>query len=126
VSTDPPIDRATVAQLFEAVGSDPAFLDELADAYLADAPGQMAAARAAIEAGSAADLVRPAHTLKSSSSTIGALVLAEHARGLELGARAGSLTGAGERLEVAAAEFRRVADALARLRADRWTAEGSP
>jgi HPt (histidine-containing phosphotransfer) domain-containing protein len=126
VSADPPIDPATVAQLLEAVGSDPAFLDELADAYLAEAPGHLAAARGAIDAHSTEDLVRPAHTLKSSSATFGALVLAGYARELEQSARAGSLTDAGERIEQAEEEFRKVAEAMAGLRADRWRpAEGS-
>jgi HPt (histidine-containing phosphotransfer) domain-containing protein len=80
-----------MAQLLEAVGSDPAFLDELADAYLAEAPGLLAAARGAIDARSTEDLVRPAHALKSSSATFGALVLAGYARELEQSARAGSL-----------------------------------
>jgi len=121
-----PVATATVDQLFEAVGSDPASLDELADAYLADAPDHLAAARAAVSAGSPDDLIRPAHTLKSSSATLGALALAALARELELAAREGSLEGAAGRIEAADAEFARVATRLAELRAARWRGAGEP
>lgn len=121
MSRGPVLDDATLAQLFEAVGSDPTFLDELAEAYLADAPEQLAAARAAVAAGSPEGLVRPAHTLKSSSSTLGAQTLAGLARELELGARAGSLDGAAAGLDAAEAEFARVGTALAERRRAGWS-----
>ncbi|MDP9484106.1 MAG: Hpt domain-containing protein [Chloroflexota bacterium] len=121
MSTRPPLDEATISQLFESVGSDPAFLDELADAYLADAPEQLAAARAAVAAGSPDDVVRPAHTLKSSSSTFGAQALAGLARELELQARAGSLDGAAAGLDAAEAEFAAVSSALAERRRVGWS-----
>jgi HPt (histidine-containing phosphotransfer) domain-containing protein len=116
------LDEATIAQLFESVGSDPAFLDELAEAYLADAPAQLAAARAAVAADSPEDLVRPAHTLKSSSSTLGAQTLAGLARDLELRARAGSLDGAAIGLDAVEAEFARVSTALADRQRVGWSA----
>lgn len=121
MSTLPVLDEATIAQLFESVGADPAFLDELVEAYLADAPGQLAAARAAVAAGSPEDLVRPAHTLKSSSSTFGALTLAGLARDMELQARAGSLDGAAIGLEAIEAEFARVGVALAGRQRAGWS-----
>ncbi|MEO8229789.1 MAG: Hpt domain-containing protein [Chloroflexota bacterium] len=115
------LDEATIAQLFESVGYDPAFLDELVEAYLSDAPAQLASARAAVAAGSAEDLVRPVHTLKSSSSTFGALTLAGLARGLELQARAGSLDGVAIGLDAVEAEFARVGVALAERQRARWS-----
>lgn len=121
MSSGPALDDATIAQLFEAVGSDPAFLDELAAAYLGDAPEQLAAARAAIAAGSADELVRPAHTLKSSSATLGAQTLAGLARELEQRARAGSLDGAETGLAAAEAEFARVGTALAERGRSGWS-----
>jgi HPt (histidine-containing phosphotransfer) domain-containing protein len=120
-----PIDPAVVAQVYESVGADPAFLDELADAYLADAPVQLEAVRLAIRAGSPADLVRPAHTLKSSSATIGAMTLSAIARELELAARDGSISGAEARAEAAGDELERVRSALAELRARRWMIPGA-
>jgi HPt (histidine-containing phosphotransfer) domain-containing protein len=121
MSSLPILDEATIDQLFESVGSDPAFLDELVEAYLSDAPAQLAAARAAVAAGSADDLVRPAHTLKSSSSTFGAQTLAGLARDLELRARAGSLDGAAITLDEVEAEFARVGGALAERKRAGWS-----
>jgi HPt (histidine-containing phosphotransfer) domain-containing protein len=122
---DGPIDAPTIDRLLESVGGDEAFLDELAETYLADAPVHLAAIRRALDAASAEDLVRPAHTLKSSSATVGALVLSGYARELELDGRGGSLAGGEERLAAAEAEFGRVARTLGELRTARWrTAEG--
>jgi HPt (histidine-containing phosphotransfer) domain-containing protein len=119
-TADAPIDTPTIDRLLESVGADEAFLDELTEAYLADAPVHLAAIRGALDAGSAEDLVRPAHTLKSSSATVGALTLSGYARELELDARSGSVAGGEERLSAAEAEFRRVAKALGDLRVARW------
>ncbi len=68
---------------------------ELAEAYLADGVVQLEAIEAAVAAGDAGALVRPAHTLKSSSATVGALRLAEASRRLEHAGRAGSVGGEG-------------------------------
>jgi hypothetical protein len=63
--------------------------------------------------------------LKSSSATVGALVLSGYARELELDARGGSVAGGEGRLAAAEAEFGRVARTLGELRTARWrTAEG--
>lgn len=124
MSSLPVLDDGTLAQLFEAVGSDPAFLDELAEAYLADAPEQLAAARTAVAARSTDDLIRPAHTLKSSSATLGAQRLAGIARELERQARAGSLDGAQAGLDAADVEFISVSAALAERRQARWGPPG--
>jgi len=114
------IDAGTVARLLDSVGGDASFVDELVDAYLGDAPNHLTAIGTAIAAGSAEDLVRPAHTLKSSSATVGALGLSTIARELELNARAGSLEGAAERHRAATAEYARVTDSLAEWRAGGW------
>lgn len=119
------IDLDRMRALVEMVGDDPAFVDELVDAYLEDAPRQLAAARAAIEAGSAQELVRPAHTLKSNSANVGAATLGALCRGLEEQARAGTTDGAAARLDAVELEYARVVDALAALRAARWDTEGA-
>ncbi len=121
---DAPIDGPTIDRLLESVGGDESFLDELTEAYLADAPVHLAAIRRALDAGSAEDLVRPAHTLKSSSATVGALVLSGYARELELDARGGSVAGGEERLAAAEAEFGRVSQGLSELRTARWRTTG--
>jgi HPt (histidine-containing phosphotransfer) domain-containing protein len=115
-----PIDPTALGALVEMVGGDPEFLDELADAYLAEAPGHIAALRSAVERGSAADAVRPAHTLKSTSANLAALRLAALCRELEEQARAGVLVDAARRLRAVEDEFARAVDALAALREARW------
>ncbi|MGZ6256314.1 MAG: Hpt domain-containing protein [Candidatus Limnocylindria bacterium] len=89
---EPPVlDEAILAELRATTGDDDGFVRELVETYLADVPAQLEAIATAIEAGDAASLVRPAHTLKSSSATVGALRLAAIARRLEMAGRAGEL-----------------------------------
>ena len=45
------VDQVALTKLLELVGSDPEFVDQLVDAYLADAPRHAAAIRAAFDAG---------------------------------------------------------------------------
>ena len=116
------LDRATLAELLAAVGDDPAFVGELVDTYLADAPGQLDAIDAAIAAGSPDALVRPAHTLKGNSLNLGALELAEVARSLEMTARGGTIDGAADGAAAARAELARVRSALETARAEGWRA----
>jgi HPt (histidine-containing phosphotransfer) domain-containing protein len=116
------IDQAALTALLEAVGDDPEFVGELVDSYLGDAPVLLAAMRAAIESGSATDLLRPAHTLKGNSLNLGAQELAEISRSLEQAAKADDLTDAPARLEEAEAEFARVVEALAAARGRGWRA----
>ena len=70
------------------------FVRELVDAYVSDSAEQVAGIEAALAAGDADALVRPAHTLKSSSATLGAMELSATARTLEMAARAGDLSDA--------------------------------
>ena len=84
----PTLDQAVLAGLRDSVGGDDAFVADLVETYLADGADQVAAIEAALNAGDAAALVRPAHTLKSASYTVGAMRLGDLARTLEQGARA--------------------------------------
>ncbi|HET9851955.1 MAG TPA: Hpt domain-containing protein [Candidatus Limnocylindrales bacterium] len=90
------LEEQALATLLEMVGDDPAFVDELVDAYLADVPVQEAALRDAAARASAVDLVRPAHTLKGASLNLGGTQAAEIAREIEQRARTGSVVGAEE------------------------------
>lgn len=116
------LDRVALAGLLEMVGDDPEFVTELVDTFLADARVHLEAMAAAVASGSAEELLRPAHTLKSNSLNLGAEELAAIARSLEEGARAGSIEGAADRVAAARDEFARVVDALDRARADAWAA----
>ena len=87
----PVLDEAILAELSASVQEDRAFVVELINAYLADGPAHVDAIEAAIAADDAAALVRPAHTLKSSSATVGAQRLAAASRELEMAGRSGSI-----------------------------------
>ena len=100
-----PIDPATFAGLLEMTGGDLEFVDELVDTYIADGESQIAALQVAVADASVDGLIRPAHSLKSSSLNIGALALGELARGLEEAARAGGLPDAGDRVDAIAIAF---------------------
>ena len=106
------LDPTAIDRLSEMTGGDPEFIRELITTFLEDAMVQIAAMRTAVDAASADELVRPAHSLKSNSASMGATALAEMCRSLEADARAGRLDGASERVAAAAAEFERVSGAL--------------
>ena len=85
------LDPAAMARLLEITGDDAAFVDELVDTFIEDAGAQLVALRAAAEARDEAAAVRPAHSLKSNSMNVGATVLAELTRAIEMDGRAGAI-----------------------------------
>jgi HPt (histidine-containing phosphotransfer) domain-containing protein len=106
------VDSATLAELLETVGGDRDFLAELVETYRADCPRLLAELRAGVAAGDAQGARRAAHTLKSTSASLGALGLAAQCREIEAAAAAGDLVGLGEHVERAAATYREVEAAL--------------
>ena len=110
------IDDSVVADLLDAIGGDRAFLIELIDTYLGEAPRLLAEMRDAVARGSAEDLVRPVHTLKSSSASLGALRLSERCKILEASARTSSLDGASEEVEGIAEELANASASLTAIR----------
>jgi len=109
LAADQPIlDASVLAELLSSTGDDPAFVRELLETYLAETPEQLGAIDSAVEADDAEALVRPAHTLKSSSATLGAMRLSALGRELEMAGRSGAL-------DPGLAE-------TARAAADTWTA----
>jgi HPt (histidine-containing phosphotransfer) domain-containing protein len=82
-----PIDPATFANLLEMTGGDQSFVDELVDTYLEEGDRLVEALLVAANAGSVNEMIRPAHSLKSSSLNVGALELGELCRRLEEDAR---------------------------------------
>jgi HPt (histidine-containing phosphotransfer) domain-containing protein len=115
--TEPAIDRAAFERLVEMTGCEMDFVDELVDTYLEDGAAQVAALQAAVAAGGAPDdLVRPAHSLKSSSQNVGALRLGGFCRELEEAARSGVVPDAAERVGAIAVGF---GDARRELLAER-------
>ena len=110
----PLVDEDVLAELLSSTGDDPAFVRELLETYLAETPDQLAAISSAIEADDAAALVRPAHTLKSSSATLGAMQLSALGRELEMAGRSESLRPeVADWRDAAAATWESTAQALA-------------
>lgn len=82
------LDKSVLGELRESVGDDDAFIADLVATYLAESADHLAAMDEAAAAGDPAAIVRPAHTLKSSSAALGALRLAAIARDIEVAGRA--------------------------------------
>ncbi len=115
------VDAAALEELAASVGGDREFVLQLIEAYHSDSAAQIRAVEEAVAAGDAAALVRPAHTLKSSSATLGAERVSVQARALERAGRSGSLD---EEARTVAASLRRDWEAtMAALRA--WTEAGT-
>lgn len=118
--TAPAIDRAAFERLVEMTGGELDFVDELVDTYLEDGEQQIALLRDAAAGGAGAEaLVRPAHSLKSSSINVGALPLGELCRTLEAAAREGAVSHPAEWVERIATGFDDARRALLEERASR-------
>ena len=96
------IDPATFAELQAAAGAD--FVVELVDTFAEEAPQMLAEMRSAHAEAAAERFRRAAHSLKSNSSTFGAVRLAEMSRALELGGLPDATAGSAA-LDAVAAEL---------------------
>jgi HPt (histidine-containing phosphotransfer) domain-containing protein len=106
VSTELPIlDPEIVAELRASVGGDEEFVHELVATYLAEGAAHLQAMVDAFEGGDIDAVVRPAHTLKSSSAALGAARLAEMSRGIEHAARDGRTDGLADAISEAQATW---------------------
>jgi HPt (histidine-containing phosphotransfer) domain-containing protein len=110
------IDRATFDQLRTSMGG--AFVAELIDTFGEDARELMVTLRRARAAGDLDAFRRAAHSLKSTSESLGAKGLAAVARDLEAAARAGSLGGLEGRLQQLEDQYDLVIRTLGDLRRD--------
>ena len=111
--TQPTIDSATFDELKETAGAE--FVVELVDTFLTEAPLMLGDLRSALAAGDADRFRRAAHSLKSNSNTFGAQALGAMARALELTGLDAARAAGGAPLDALAAEYSRVATALAEL-----------
>jgi HPt (histidine-containing phosphotransfer) domain-containing protein len=118
-STDGPIDQATLERLAASCGGGEegwAFVRELIDTFLEEAPAQLATLRNAVERAEADEARLAAHTLKSNGDTFGATSFRDLCRELEAASTRGELGDATTALvEQAELEWERVRDALARV-----------
>ncbi len=109
--SDQIIDRAALSNLLATVGGDEAFLAEMIDTFLDDAPKLLAAMHHAAAA-NAEELRRAAHTLKSNSANFGAMNLSKMCNALEEIGKSGTLAGAAEGIARMETEYARVKRAL--------------
>jgi HPt (histidine-containing phosphotransfer) domain-containing protein len=110
------LDLAVVDELRASVDGDEEFITELVRTYLAEGPENLAAMESAAAAGDAAAMVRPAHSLKSSSAALGAMRLSELAREIEYAGRSGSAEGLADRVEQAKAAWSATVEAMKEAR----------
>ena len=116
------LDEAALGSLLAMVGDDPEFVDELVDSFLEDSPQQFAALHAAASMGDAGGLVRPAHTLKGSSASLGARGVESIGRAIEERGRAGTVDGVAELLAELDVAYEELLTTLADARQRRWVA----
>ncbi len=109
------LDPLALERLREMAGGDAAFLQEMFETFLADAPGMLAEMRQSLDQGDAATLRRVAHSLKSNSADFGARTLSDLCRDLEMMAKTGALDRAAEKLASAEAEWAQLRVALQTL-----------
>jgi HPt (histidine-containing phosphotransfer) domain-containing protein len=106
------IEQEVFAALRASVGDDDEFVVDLVETYLTDTSTQLDAIDRAVTANDAELLVRPAHTLKTGSLTIGATRLGELSRSLEETARSAMLEPAPAQAAAIHEEWSRVERAL--------------
>ena len=106
------IDLKVFNELKDATGAD--FIGELVQAFLEDAPAQIAQMQSALGGHDAESFRRAAHTLKSNAATFGATDLSGLARELEMLGRENNLA-VGNRLQVLEEAFDQVKNQLNEL-----------
>jgi CheY-like chemotaxis protein len=112
VSDSAVIDPDAFDELVASTGGEAAFIGELIDTYLTDAPALFAQMRSALAAADAETFRRAAHSLKSNSASLGALTLSALAKDLEMMGKAANLKGAAAKIAAADVEYVRVQAAL--------------
>jgi HPt (histidine-containing phosphotransfer) domain-containing protein len=110
-----PLDPETIASIRALAGDEgDDFLREIVGIFLEDTPLRINELDEALLAGDVAKFARAAHSIKGSSSNVGALALRAEAEGVEQQARR-NLDGAAENILRLRAEFERTKVALGEL-----------
>ena len=110
MNTQTIIDHTTLAGLTEM--ADAEFVGELIDAFCEEAPDQIQALQTAQAEGDVDTFRRTAHTLKSTSATLGLPAFGQQAKELEDIGRTGDLSGVGDKVQVLADSYPSVEQAL--------------
>ncbi len=108
------IDPNTIAELKATVGAD--FIGELIDAYLEETSRLVADLEPLLAKQDAVAFSRTAHSIKSSSASLGALSFAELAKELEMTGKAGNLDGAESKVKRLEEEYGTVKTTLKELK----------
>jgi HPt (histidine-containing phosphotransfer) domain-containing protein len=112
-SSNEVLDRSVLASLRELQEEgEPDIVAEVGDLFIKHAPNKISAIKKAASDGNAKGLEVAAHSLKSSSSYIGALKLSAFSKELEFMGRSGALEGSVEKAARVETEFERVKAAL--------------
>ena len=112
--SEPILDLEVVAELRASTGDDDEFMRDLIATYVDEATGHLDAMASAVDAGDPAAIVRPSHTLKSSSASLGALRLAAICRGIEAAGREERADRLADDVELARTTWAATLDALRR------------
>ena len=112
-SSNEVLDRSVLASLRELQEKgEPDIVAEIGDLFIKHAPQKIASIKKAASEENAKALEVAAHSLKSSSSYIGALKLSAFSKELEFMGRSGTLEGSVEKAALVETEFERVKAAL--------------
>lgn len=106
------VDRSVFDELLDVMGSE---FSALIRVYLEDSPRSLRQLVQAAESGNVDSMVGAAHSLKSTSANLGALILSDMAKRIEQGGRRGDLSNPIELAHHTTFEFDRVAAELTRL-----------
>lgn len=110
------LDRTALRTLHETVGGDDAFMAEIIETFLEEAPALVSEMQRAVATGDAPTLRRASHTLKSNCRTFGALQLGDLCQQIEELAASARLDDAAPLVDRAAVGY---APVEAALRAER-------
>jgi histidine phosphotransfer protein HptB len=109
----PAIDPAAVSNLMDLnPGDNGEFLREIVSIYLEDTPKRIAELKSSLASGDASTFTRAAHTIKGSSSNVGAVALKGVAERMEMLSKRDGPKAAGPLIADCEAEFARAAAEL--------------
>ena len=107
------LDRGVLNELRELQSADdPHFLERVMTMYLTESPKLMDQLNQSVTAANAAEIVRAAHSLKSSSGSIGAVAMGVLCAEMVAAGRAGKVSNARDMYDSVASEHARVLAAL--------------
>ena len=111
----PTLDPTAIESLRALSPDEPAFLRELIDIYLQDAPQRLTELEAALAKSDGSSVIRAAHTIKGSSSNFGATALARLAQEIEAHGKSANFSAIAAGLPAFKGELARVSAALQQL-----------